>query len=237
MKAIISRMLWVVVVLAAVSVFASAGEAGGEACTPKFGPSAPWLGGDIASSIPLPDGRSVWLFGDALLGDKRIVVNEDPKMVNNSIAVSTCKDGKWEIKYTMRREGGGFASFFKPQRAGTWYWPLDGVYYKNELWVALLCERAAPKGNAFALGFEACGADLARVTGISDPDPQKWKIEYFELVPDGAKSYPTATAVVHDGHLYLFSMNEFGERPLVATRIRLAGLNAPRKNLQYLAAD
>lgn len=232
------RSIGLLVVLSALSVFATASNAASQSCTPKFEQTPPWLGSDIASSILLPDGRNVWLFGDTLYGDKRVVNGDDPQMVNNSIAVSTCKKGKWDIKYTIRRApDGNFVSFFRPQHANTWYWPLDGLYYKGDLWVTLLCERAAPKGNAFALGFEACGADLARITGISNPDPQKWKVEYFQLVPDGAKSYPTATAVVHDGHVYLFSMNEVGERPLVATRIPLAGLHEPRKNLQYLAAD
>jgi hypothetical protein len=217
---------------------ASASPADHSACTPKFGPTPPWLGGDAAYSIPLPDGRDVWIFGDTLYGNKRAVHGNNPEMVNNTIGISTCKDGNWDIKYTIRRGADGkFVSFFAPQHPKTWYWALDGVYYKGDLWVTLLCERAVPNSNSFALGFEACGADLAHITGVSDPNPENWKIQYFDLVPDGVKSYPTATAVVHDEYIYIFSVNDFGERALVATRIPVSGLNDPKKNLEYLSAD
>ncbi len=237
-RAMVGRWLELLLVVVAVSLGARATDDAGKSCTPEFGPAAPWLGGDVASSIPLPDGRQVWLFGDTLYGDKRVVHGDDPQMVNNSVAASTCQGGKWEIRYTLRRApDGNFVSFFAPRQAKTWYWPIDGVYYEGELWVTLLCERAVRRANAFALGFEACGADLARISGVGDPDPQNWKIEYLPLVPDGVQSYPTATIVAHEGHLYIFSLNEFAERPLVATRIPVAGLKEPRKHLQYLAAD
>ncbi len=86
-------------------------------------------------------------------------------MVHNTIGISTCKNGQWKIDYTIRRDAKGDRdSFFKPQQNnGSYYWALDGVEHGRELWITLLCVRNAPNSNAFALGFEVCGTDMARV--------------------------------------------------------------------------
>jgi hypothetical protein len=238
MNAFLKKTISVLLFTYALAISAIAQAPGPDSsCTPKFPFQDEWLGSDVASSVRLPDGRDFWIFGDTLFGKKRVVVGNDPAMVRNTVGVSTCKDGKWDIKYTIRRTNGKETDFFTPRRPDTWYWALNGAYYKGDLWVTLLCERATPNDTSFALGFAGCGADLAHITGISDPDPQKWKIEYKELVPDGVKSYPSAVAVFEKEHLYIFSVNDFGEKPLVATRVPVSGLKNPDKNLEYLAAD
>ena len=52
------------------------------------------LGADAAYSIPLKDGRDLWIFGDTLEGAQRVVQQNTPVMVRNSIGVSTCEAGK-----------------------------------------------------------------------------------------------------------------------------------------------
>lgn len=207
-------------------------------CTPSFSRQAPWQGGDAAYSIPLHDGRVVWIFGDTFYGDKREVIGNEPRMVHNSIGISTCKAGKWKIDYSIKRDAKGeFDSFFKPQRNdGTYYWALDGVEHNDELWISLVCVRNKPNSNAFELGFEVCGTDLARVTGIKG-DPQNWKISYFPLVDEAVHANPSASAIIEGDYLYLFALYEAGSRPQILTRIPLKGLGDPKKNLQYLGND
>lgn len=217
--------------------FAAAADA---ACTPEFplehGQAYGWLGADAAYSIPLPDGRDVWIFGDTLYGEQRVVKDSIPQMVRNSIGISTCKHGLWNLKYAIRKDTQGHpASFFEPQHPDTWYWALDGFVVGHDLWVTLLCVRSAPAKTA-AMGFETCGTDLARISSPG-PDPQTWKIDYFPLVPDGVHAYPSATAVVDGTDAYIFALRESGGRPLLAARIPLAGLVDPQKNLQYLASN
>src|ERR1035441_10972824 len=65
-------------------------------CTPSFPFQDDWWGADAAYSIPLSDGRSVWIFGDTLYGDKRVVVGNEPRMVRNSIGISRCDDKRSE---------------------------------------------------------------------------------------------------------------------------------------------
>lgn len=207
-------------------------------CTPAFPFQQQWQGADAAYSIPLPDGRVVWVFGDTLYGDRRIVTGEDPQMVHNTLGISTCKDRKWKIDYTIKRdEKGHYDSFFKPQNNnGTYYWALDGVEYKNELWITLLCVRNAPNSNAFALGFEICGTDLAHVTGL-DSDPQIWKVAYLPLVSEGMHANPSASTVIEGEYLYIYTLYEKEDRPQILTRIPLKELNDPKKYLQYLGGD
>jgi len=207
-------------------------------CTPSFSLVAPWQGADAAYSIPLPGGRDAWIFGDTLYGSKREVAGKEPKMVHNSIGISTCKDGKFNIQYSIKRDtDGAFDSFFKPQKNdGTYYWALDGVVHEKELWITLLCVRNKPNSDAFALGFEVCGTDLAKVTGF-DGDPQNWKISYSSIVPEKLHANPSASTLIQGDYVYLYTMYEQGSRPQILTRIPLKGLNDPSKTLQYLGSD
>jgi Domain of unknown function (DUF4185) len=204
-------------------------------CTPSFPFKDSWWGADAAYSIPLPDGRSVWIFGDTLYGDRRVVEANEARMVRNSIGVSTCDGRGWKVDYVMRKgDKGQPLDFFQAQHKDTWYWALDGFFYKNDLWVTLLCMRDAPKSTPIALGFETCGADLAKISGL-ESDPQRWSVKYFPFVPDGKHAYPSATALVEGEYVYIFALLETGSRPMLLTRIPLNGLYAPAEHLQYLS--
>jgi hypothetical protein len=223
-----------IVALCTASASVPVGTQSETACVPSFPLQSPWLGADAAYSIPLPDGRSVWIFGDTLYGDKRVVNGNDPRMVRNSIGISDCANG-WSLKYVIRRdERGGMMDFFHAQHKNTWYWALDGFGNDNDLWVTLLCVRKAKAPKPAALDFETCGADLAKVSGLNG-DPQKWNVQYFPLVNDGVAAYPSATTVVSGDYVYLFALYEKGSRPELLTRIPLSGLSDPARNLQYFA--
>jgi len=209
------------------------------ACTPQFplqaGQHDGWLGADAAYSIPLPSGLDAWIFGDTLYGRHRAVHGNAPVMVHNTIGISTCRKGRWRIRYFIRRDGQGHpVSFFTPQRPDTWYWALDGFRTGKDLWITLLCVR--PTNPASAMGFATCGTDLARIDSTG-ANPLTWKIQYFPLVPDGAHAYPSATAVVVGSSVDIFALDEMHGRPLIVSRIPLSGLADPQANLEYLARD
>lgn len=232
------RRIIIVIALFLVSCAASlhAQEKSRIDCTPSFPFKESWWGADAAYSIPLPDGRSIWIFGDTLYGDRRTIVGSEPRMVRNSIGISTCGDhGGWKVDYVIRRGDKGLPQdYFQAQHKDTWYWALDGFFYKNDLWVTLLCVRNSPKTTSAALGFETCGADLAKISGLEN-DPQQWSVKYFPLVPDGIRAYPSATAVVEGEYAYIFALLETDSRPMLLTRIPLDGLDAPAEHLQYLS--
>ncbi len=187
-------------------------------CTPSFPFKESWWGADAAYSVPLPDGRSVWIFGDTLHGDRRVVEGKDPRMVRNSIGISSCNGQEWQVDYVIRRSDKGQPQdFFQAQHKDTWYWALDGFLYKDDLWVTLLCVRNTPKTTSAAFGFETCGTDLARVSGLEN-DPQKWTVKYFPLVMDGIHAYPSATAIVEGEYVYIFALWRLRWRPTAARR-------------------
>lgn len=209
------------------------GQAAGH-CTPAFPFKDGWWGADAAYSIPLPDGRPVWIFGDTLYGDQRFVEGNEPRMVRNSTGVSSCNaKAEWQMQYVIRRDRSEHPQdFFQARTKGTWYWALDGFFHGRDLWVTLLCMRNARVKKPDGFDFETCGADLAKVSDL-DADPQKWTVKYFPLAADGVGAYPSATAVVDGDYVYLFALYENRERPMLLTRIPLAGLDAPAANLQY----
>lgn len=209
------------------------------ACTPQFplqtGQRTGWLGADAAYSIPLPGGLDVWIFGDTLYGRQRVVHGDMPVMVHNTIGISRCSEGKWRIRYYIRKDAQGSpVSFFAPQDSHTWYWALDGFRADNDLWITLLCVRTT--NAASAMGFATCGTDLARIDSPG-ANPLAWRIRYFPLVANGAHAYPSASAVVVGKYAYIFALDERGSRPLIASRIPLNGLDDPQGNLEYLARD
>ena len=211
-------------------------------CIPRFslekGKTLGWEGADAAYSIPLSDGRDVWIFGDTLYGTSREVTGHDPRQVHNTLGISTCDaQGNWHLDYVVKHDAAGHAeSYFSPTNPEHWYWAMDGFYARGDLWVTLLCIRHAAKASPWAMDFETCGSDLAQVSGL-DRDPQHWDVKIRPLVADGAKAYPSATTVVDGNFAYLFALYESGSRPLLVTRIPLNGLDRPAANLQYLAAD
>jgi hypothetical protein len=234
-----TTFLGIAFLLACIALLAPQARA---ACTPGFplqqGQPNGWLGADDAYSIPLPGRRDLWIFGDTLYGEKRVVHGTDPLMVRNSIGISTCDAaGNWHLDYVIRKDAQGHPQdFFKARLPNTWYWPMDGFMAGHTLWVTLLCLRNVPNPEKAAMGFATCGTDLARIDAPG-PDPQQWKIDEMPLVPDGTHAYPSATAVVSQKNAYIFALDESGARPLEATRIPLSGLSDPAKHLEYLASD
>ena len=233
--------MWLAAVFLAALSCGSAWASGPDAsCTPDF-PLQPgvrngWQGADVGYSIPLPDGRDLWIFGDTLYGKQRVVHGNIPDMVHSSLGVSTCADGKWKVRYFIRHDANGTpTSFFHEQHPNTWYWAMGGFRAGPDVWITLLCIRPAPAESA-AMGFATCGTDLARLSNLG-PDPLKWKVKYYPLVRDGAKAYPSATSVVTGGYADIFALYETGTRPLLASRIPLSGLSDPKGNLEYLAHD
>ncbi len=237
-----SRRSFAVFLGAIVLLFATVRGASASVCTPSFplehGKALGWQGADAAYSIPLPDGRDVWIFGDTLYGTSRVVAGHDPQQVHNTLGISTCDpSGKWNLSYVVKHGTDGHPiSYFSPSDPKHWYWALDGFYAKGDLWVTLLCIRHSSQPSPWAMDFETCGSDLAQVSGL-DRDPQDWKVTIRPLVADGVKAYPSATTLVKGQYAYLFALYEQGSRPLLATRLPLDGLTDPSKNLQYLAAD
>lgn len=94
-----------------------------------------WTGGDGTVSIQLPDGRSLWLFGDSFLGG----VNPDGSRDAATPFIRNCAQIHFQGRLTPlygQREGAP-AALFQPAAADEWYWPGDGTVQEGRLFVFL----------------------------------------------------------------------------------------------------
>jgi hypothetical protein len=163
---------------------------------------------------------------------------EDPRMVRNSIGVSTCSGGQWSIRYYIRRNPSGKpVDFFQSPEQDHWYWAMDGFMNNGTLYITLLCIHHQAKTPTDPYGFGTCGADLARVTDL-ERDPQDWTFQYFRLAAPETRAFPSATAVVYGEYAYIFALDEKpSTRPLILTRIPLAHLDSAEESIEYYAQD
>lgn len=89
----------------------------------RFGPG--WTGADSTYSIRLPDGRTLWLFSDTLLGHvnpSRTRPRNAP-FINNSLLL---QDGD-ELQTFTGMIGTLPVSYFRPETDESWYWVYDAV--------------------------------------------------------------------------------------------------------------
>ncbi len=123
-----------------------------------------WTGADGTLSIRIPDGRTLWLFGDTFLG--RINPDgtrpEDSPFIRNSALVQT--DGLLTPLYGQRH--GEPVALFRPAARGEWYWPGDGTLEDRRLLIFLHRFRQDRPG---LWGWQWTGTEIA-IVGLPDLD-------------------------------------------------------------------
>lgn len=150
-------------------------------------------GADGEYSVLLPDGRTVWIFGDSFLG----TVNPDrsrekrtPWFVRNAVAVQEADtlrslynvvDG-WETSLVVPPGAPRGKQFAEDS---LWYWPGDGFIENGKLKVFMTAFYQAKAGD---WGFAWVSANLAT---FSLPDIKLEKIDHF--------NYP-GESEIHWGH-------------------------------------
>ncbi|MCB0568922.1 MAG: DUF5005 domain-containing protein [Phaeodactylibacter sp.] len=157
-----------------------------------------WTGGDATYSIPLPDGRQLWLFGDTFLG----IVNANRSrpatgLINNTFVV---QDGD-DFTTLYSGSAGNASAFVKPQEAGWWYWPGHGVARGDTLEVVLFGFKNESGG---AWGFAYTSIDVAKFTL---PDISLVSIE--RKVEGPTVNYG-ACVMEEDGYYYLYGAEKDG---------------------------
>jgi hypothetical protein len=203
-----------------------------------------WLGGDAAYSIPLPSGKTAWLFGDSFVapGPQQNRVGSD--FINNSIALSDCgDDGRWRIDYhwgpaTEERRA---TAFLEADTAGRFWWLFDGFVYEGELYIGLLEVEKGPPRGPLNLPFHYHGMKLARVAN-PEASPEDWDVTILPLSRDRV-ALPGSSMVVQGDFLWLFTFIDRGatDYPRMLARLPLRALDArpsdPSVALTYLARD
>ncbi|MCX7766986.1 MAG: hypothetical protein N2246_09825, partial [Candidatus Sumerlaeia bacterium] len=137
-----------------------------------------YLGADAALSIPLNDGRILWLFGDTLIGrqesGKRII----EAMPRNTIAIQyPGAPGPENVEWILTNREGVPSAFFSlpPTESERWFWPGTGLCIDKELFIFGYGVSSAP-GECEALAFKVDDCWLIRIRDTSG-HPYDWKIE------------------------------------------------------------
>ncbi len=165
-----------------------------------------WTGGDATYSVPLPDGRTLWLFGDSFIGP----VNPDRSRPPTSMKRNAFVLQEGDELQTLQ---GGATAFVEPAESGWWYWPGHGFAHDDSLQVILFGFKATGGG---AWDFAYASVDVAT---FSLPDIQLLSIE--RKFTDPATNYGAAI-LEKDGYLYLYGSEKQGLSKFLHTA-RVAG--------------
>lgn len=92
-----------------------------------------WTGADGTYSVGLPDGRTVWIFGDTFLGR----VNPDRSRPLDTPLIRNCMVIQQGHQLTTRYTGSSDSpqALVTPEAADEWYWPGDGTVENKNLQV------------------------------------------------------------------------------------------------------
>jgi len=158
--------------------------------------STDWLSADTAVPVALPDGRTVWLFGDTYVGNLTSTGSIDPssQFVRNSLVVQhgAC------LTPLIGGQPGARTSLIPAPAAGEWYWPASGVVENGLLRVFLWhVQRTGPGVLDFTI------IDM-RVATFSLPGLQLQAVQPLPFPTGSAQPYGSTALVPGDGFVYLY---------------------------------
>ena len=153
-----------------------------------------WTGGDATYSIPLPDGRIMWLFGDSFIGTVKPDRSRTGGLfLRNAVMI---QDGN-----QMTTLSGGVSAFLEPSNPGWWYWPGHGLAHGDTLQVIFFGFKSTGGG---AWDFAYASVDVAT---FHLPDLTLISIE--RKVTDPPTNY--GACVLEDGgYTYLYGSEKVG---------------------------
>ncbi len=209
-------------------------------CTPEFPYKDKWLGGDGIYSVQLTEKKTLWIFGDSFVSRDNIIVrNQQTGFVPNSIAISTCNNGKWDINYFW---GNQFLDlykqkgFFREESCGYKLWPKDGFLYKGKLYVLFDQVETLASGDVEGLGFGTVGTTMVIVDNPLDA-PVTWSMKYHEFMKSDVL-FPGVSIVKEGEFAYFFSVlsgTSYPTRPVTIIRKKLDDLVKKEIPFEYLS--
>lgn len=174
-----------------------------------------WTGSDATYSIPLPDGRILWMFGDTFLGTVRADRSrEGAPFIRNSFMIQDRDEFITLFHGTLANP----SAYIKPQNPNQWYWPLDGTVYNGG--VQMMLGRFGTTGTGGMWDFQYVGIDRAV---FSLPDMQLISLE--EVLPTGDISFGAAVMEDND-YIYIYGISFVSIKRLHVARAPLGDLSA-----------
>ena len=155
-----------------------------------------WNSGDGAQSILLPDGRSVWLFGDSFVGP----VNPNRTRANGNFLINNAAMIQNDNVFTSYYGGTAAApkALFVPADPTHFYWTRHGFVDNNKLYVTLM-----ELANITTNGTTSTVHEADKVAVLSLPDMKF--IRLIDIPYKNAISYGDRSFIDGNYH-YIFGM-------------------------------
>lgn len=179
-----------------------------------------FTGGDGTYSVPLPDGRTVWIFGDSFIGhvtpELKRQKTEPVSLVRNTLVVIdgdsliTFTQGKLSELKSMLIPDEVTATGSKFAEHDYWYWPGDGLVENGKLKVFVSKFFQQDHTDMWAFKFQ--GTELAE---LSLPDLKVQKITQF---PDTDSVHYGHAILEQDEHTYVYGLKK--GKPYAARAIK-----------------
>ena len=161
-----------------------------------------WTGGDGAYSVLLPDGRTVWLFGDTFLDTVRADRSrpQSARLINNTLVI---QDGS--SLSTLHGGSSNDATAYLIPPTDDWYWPLDGTVQGDALYLFFSAFNRVDDGQ---WGFAYAGHEDVAV--LSLPDLQLTRVA---TLPDSPVAWGAALLeTAADDHTYIYGLEDTADR-------------------------
>jgi hypothetical protein len=167
-----------------------------------------WLGADAAFSVPLGDGRVLWLFGDTFVATSEAHRRAEARMVRNTIGVQTGTDPTTAgMSFFWRGSADSPASFFA-EEGEHWYWPQHGIRLGRGLLLFLMRIHGTPGQG---LGFAADGWRVALLDDARG-SPEDWSVRLVEPGAGAAEGWIVGAALLEIGeHVVALAIREPGD--------------------------
>lgn len=195
-----------------------------------------YLGADAALSIPLPDGRCFWAFGDTLLGTIENGRRNIHAMPRNTAAIQSGRmNDPAAVTWAIRQN----ADFFTlPASAQPrWFWPGTGFVLDAELYILGYSVTAA-KGACEALSFHVEDQWLMRVRKPLG-NPLDWHIEPSPLLNAPRGPWHCSASCILGEYIHLVGVAHLSDEPhrsaAIAARVlaRELATRGPNSRFQY----
>lgn len=231
-------------------------------CRPEFpfsravglgGTEGTWLGADGLGMAVLDAraGRTVWTFSDTFIGPPGATGRTQAAVITpaNTIAIATCRDGRFTPTYYFRGRWDAPRPFFEDPAdrltpGGSVCWTQKALLHAGKLYVFLIRH---PPGT-----MKSIGTAVARVDNPHDP-PEAWRYAVLTLTTGGDLLYGVE-AFARSGRMVIYGLykNPEKQRPgeyaagiwdLVAIRLPLSALEAGSdlddlgERAEHLASD
>ncbi len=160
-------------------------------------PDLGWTGGDGTVSVQLPDGRTLWLFGDSFLGriDPDGTRPAKTPFIRNCALIQSAGD----LTPLLGQRHGAPAALFQTAAGDAWYWPGDATLQAGRLLVFL--HRFRPTGPGL-WDWQWTGTDIAAL------ELPELRIEAIRPQPVTTRIRFGAAILEHRGQVYIFGVTD-----------------------------